>query len=263
MNCIQNIKTIPLNRIVIGDYQREPSCRRVERIINEFNPAKLGILVVNDRQDGTYAIIDGQNRLSALRAIGITEASCFVLIGLTQEQEADYFRKQNQNHVNLTNYDLYHAGVVAKDTHYLMLKETLARYGYQAHKISAPRHVTAVAALTKIVALYGFDVLDQTFAFISATWDGDSTAVRREMLAGIADFASRFASKVSPDLFSTRMCDKIPGTLFYEYRRRCEGRATFRNAFNPLMRRTCCVVLMEAFNKGLGSTSRIRLVMED
>ena len=60
-----------------------------------------------------------------------------------------------------------------------------------------------------------------------------------------------------------RMGNKIPGQLFYEYRRRSEGRATFRNAFNPTMRRLCCVVLAEAYNRGLGSQSGRRLRMED
>lgn len=190
-------------------------------------------------------------------------ANCLILAGLSLEQEADYYRRQNENHVNLTNYDLYLAGIVAGDPHYLKLKETLGRYGYQAHKKSAPKNVTAIAALTKITELYGFDVLNRTFAYISAAWEGDSTAVRREMLAGIADFAARFGGKVSPEMFATRMGNKLPGQLFYEYRRRSEGRATFRNAFNPTMRWICCVVLMEAYNKGLGSQSNRRLVMED
>lgn len=259
----QQITQIPLKHIVVGDYQRQPSARRVERIAAGFDTAKLGILIVNDRQDGTYAMLDGQHRLSALRTLGYTDANCLVLAGLTLEQEADYYRRQNENHANLNNYDLYLAGVVAGDPHYLKLKETLGRYGYRAHNTSAPKNVTAIAAVTKIVELYGFDVLDRTFAYICAAWDGDGTAVRREMLAGIADFAARFGKTVTPEMFASRMGNKIPGQLFYEYRRRTEGRATSRNAFNPTMRRVCCVILMETYNRGLGSQSRNRLHMGD
>jgi hypothetical protein len=259
----QLIKLIPLKNIIIGEYQREPSARRVERIIAQFDPAKLGVLVVNDRLDGNYAIIDGQHRLSALRTIGSSDANCIVLSGLTLEQEADYYRRQSENHANLSNYDLYLAGIVAGDPHFLKLKETLARYGYQAHKQSAPKNVTAVAALTKITELYGFDILDLAFAYIGAAWDGDGTAVRREMLAGIAEFAARFGKTVAPGMFAARMSDKLPGLLYYDYRRRSEGRATYRNAFHPTMRRLCCVVLMEAYNKGLGSQSVKRLRMDE
>ena len=259
----QTIERIPLKHIIVGEYQRDPSSRRVERIVSNFDPAKLGVLVVNQRREGVYAILDGQHRLSALRTLGFPDTNCLVLTGLSIEQEADYYRKQNENQAALTNYDLYLGGIVAGDPHYLMLKDTLGKFGYKASKHSAPKNVTAIAALNKITKMYGFDVLDQVFAYISAAWDGDSTAARREMLAGMAEFAARFGDKVTPEMFAKRMGMQIPGLLYYEYRRRSEGRATYRNAFNPLMRRLCCVVLMEAYNKGLNGTSSKRLRMED
>ncbi len=259
MNKNQKIESISLSRIVTGNYQRDMSNRRIAQIVKEFDPLKLGVLVVNKRSDGTYAILDGQHRLSAMRTMGCTEANCLIIEDLTVEQEADYFRRQNENLAALNRFDLYRAGICAEDQHYILIKNTLAKHGYQAHKDASPMHVTAIGALTKIVELYGFDILDKTFAYISTAWYSDSVAVRREMLAGIAEFAYHFGNKLTPEQFAARMRDKLPSALYYDYRVRSEGRATFRNAFNPIMRRLFCVVIMEAYNKGLNGQSRNRL----
>lgn len=259
----QNIQIISLALIIIGDYQRGISNKRVNAIVNAFDSVKLGVLVVNKRDTGVYAILDGQHRLSAMRILGIKEANCVVLESMTIEEEADYFRRQNENSAALTKYDLYNAGLIAGDQHYLKIRDTLAAHGYQANKYSSPLNVTAIEALSKIIELYGFENLDKTFSYIEAAWFGNTVAIRREMLAGISEFAHRFGDKVTPVMFAEKMKDKLPGTIFYDYRIRSEGRVNFRNAFNPLMRRLLCVVIMDNYNKGLNGASKKRLHIID
>lgn len=258
----QQIEVLELDLIVICNYQRPISQSRVDRIAAAFDPAKLGVLVVNRRNDGSYAILDGQHRLSALRSMGIKHGPAIVLEGMTMQQEADYFRRQNENSTTLNCYDLYNAGLVALDPHFLQIERILRFYGFKASRRSGPGLVTAVSALTRIVKMFGFDVLDMVFAYIAATWPTDSTMVRREMLAGLADFAARFGKSVDPQRFANRMRTKHPSEMFYEYKRRTEGRVTSRNAFSRPMRYTLCAILVAAHNTGLHSSSRARLKLE-
>lgn len=57
--------------------------KNVSGIVRDFDPAKLGVLVVSHRPDGTYSILDGQHRLTALRKLGFAAANCIVLEGMT------------------------------------------------------------------------------------------------------------------------------------------------------------------------------------
>ncbi len=93
-------------------YQRDTNPAQVESIVNNFDESKLGTLTVSER-DGKYHIIDGAHRSKALRALGYTHASCVVLTGLTFEQEAEYFRNQNQDKRGITPMEFFKAGLVS------------------------------------------------------------------------------------------------------------------------------------------------------
>jgi hypothetical protein len=263
MNYQQTICRIDLTDIIIDNYQRNLNNARVQRIAANFDPNKVGVLVVSRRGTNSYAVIDGQHRLCAMRKMGIPSANCIIIEDLTYEQEADFFRKQAVNSQPLSSLALYNAGIAAGDEHYLGIQAALAKNKYKTGNISESRTITAVNALSRVMWIFGADVLDLTLQYISAAWRGDPTALRREMLAGIAEFAKRFGSQVTPEMFARRFGNWLPADIFYEFRRRAEGRLNAQNAFNPYFRRLLCVILSERFNKGIGGTSKMRLRVED
>ena len=110
----QRIECVPLERIVTEQYQRILNMKNVAGIVKNFDPAKLGVLVVSHRADGTYAVLDGQHRLAALRRLGYDAANCIVLEGMTIRQEADYFRRQNENKQSLRINDTFNASLWAE-----------------------------------------------------------------------------------------------------------------------------------------------------
>lgn len=137
VNVNQHIEMIPTDRIIAGAYQRELTASRVAKIVGKFDPAKLGVLLVNQRGNGSYAILDGQHRLAALRIVGVPEVRCIALKGLSPEEEVDYFRFQNENTRALTAYDLFNAGVCAKDVHFVTLNYLLKLYGFSVSRWAA------------------------------------------------------------------------------------------------------------------------------
>ena len=88
----QRIQLIELDKCVPTDYQRATSGRQVEKIISEFDEARLGVLTVSLR-DGHLHVVDGLHRSLALKTLGYTHAYSMVLTGLTYEQEAHLFRR--------------------------------------------------------------------------------------------------------------------------------------------------------------------------
>lgn len=245
-----------------AEYQKPVETARVSRIVARFNPAKLGSVLLSDRKDGTYAVVDGQHRLAAVRQMHIDEIHAVILDGLTVEEEADLFRTQSENVVPPKAIDQFRAGIIAKDPHYLTIKAILDKYGYAVSDDSRPYHVRAVGTLTGIVCQHDFAVLDKTFEYIAAAWPADVSAIQRPMLVLIAEFASRYGSKVSAAQFAARMRAEHPSELAYYFDEARIKKYTRKSITNPVVREMGCQILVDAYNKGLGENSRLRLKME-
>lgn len=258
----QQICLIPLTSIVTEEYQRVLNMKNVAGIVRDFDPAKLGVLVVSRRRDGTYSILDGQHRLAALRRLGFTAANCIVLEGMTIQQEADYFRRQNENKQSLRIADTFNAAVWAEDEESVTIKAVMDRHGFRLGKSGQPMCVCAIGALQSIVRQFGVPVLELTLASIAAAWSRDATILRREMLAGLGEFWNRYAQKLTVAQFESRMRTKMPMEMYQELRRRTQGKATPCTAFNKSVRFTACTVLVDAYNKGLRTGSQNRLKLE-
>ena len=181
----QRFEFIPLDNIEPSDYQRSTSPTQVENITNGFDEARLGTLTVSLR-GGKYYIIDGAHRLSALRNLKFTHALCEVLTGLTREQEAEYFRRQNEDKRALTPYDLFKAGIIAGDEMCLRINEIVKTNSFQigySHKNFY--QIGALHAMFTIVNEYGYETLDDTLCLIANTWTGIARATSGEVLPQI------------------------------------------------------------------------------
>ena len=236
--------------------------RNVAGIVRHFDPAKLGVLVVSHRADGTYSVLDGQHRLAALRRLGYTSANCIVLEGMSIREEADYFRRQNENKQTLRIADTFNASVWAEDEESMQIKRLMDKYNFRHGKSGQPMCICAIGALQQIIRQFGTEALELTLASIAATWPRDTTILRREMLAGLGEFWKRYAHVVTVPQFEARMQLKIPMDLYQEVRRRTQGKATPGTAFSKSIRFTTCAVLVDAYNKGLRTGSKNRLKLE-
>ena len=258
----QRIECVPLERIVTEQYQRILNMKNVAGIVKNFDPAKLGVLVVSHREDGTYAVLDGQHRLTALRRLGYDAANCIVLEGMTIQQEADYFRRQNENKQSLRINDTFNASLWAEDAESLRIKELMDKYGFRHGKSGQPMCICAIGALQRILRRFGNRTLELTLACIAATWPHDSTILRGEMLAGLGEFWRRYGEKLTVAQFEARMRKHLPMEMYQEARRRTQGKTTPATAFNKTIRFTMCAVYVSAYNKQLRTNSPNRLELE-
>ena len=251
-----------MERIVTEQYQRILNMKNVAGIVKNFDPAKLGVLVVSHRVDGTYAVLDGQHRLTALRRLGYDAANCIVLEGMTIQQEADYFRRQNENKQSLRINDTFNASLWAEDAESLRIKELMDKYGFRHGKSGQPMCICAIGALQHILRRFGDRTLELTLACIAATWPHDSTILRGEMLAGLGEFWRRYGEKLTVAQFEARMRKHLPMEMYQEARRRTQGKTTPATAFNKTIRFTMCAVFVKAYNKQLRTNSPNRLELE-
>lgn len=254
----QDIRMIPLEQIVTEGYQRIINMKNVNGIVRDFDPAKLGVLVVSARSDGTYSVLDGQHRLAALRRLGFTKTNCIVLEGMSVKEEADFFRRQNENKQSLRITDTFNASLWAEDEESLQIKKLMDKYGFRFGK-GRPMCISAIGALQTILRSFDMNTLEMTLASIAQTWPHDTTILRREMMAGLGEFWHRFGNRITLEQFEKRMSAKLPMEMYQEHMLRTKGKSNPTSAFNKSVRFTCCGVLVDHYNRGLRMNSKNRL----
>ena len=253
----QTIEVISLDKLFLADYQRILRPGVVENIVNDFNPAQLGVLMVSKRPDGTYAVIDGQHRMTALRRLGYKFARCSVVQGWTEQDEARNFSHQRDNTTNLTAKDRFKSGVIGGEEDNMKINYILTKHGYHVVAGGRGTRVEAVSTLSKIAKIYSYEVLDRVLELTKNTLPGEKKAVCREMLVALSELVSRF--EISNADAQARLGRSTPESLIISIRKAISSDGYVRNMFGKQERFCSCRVLVDAYNRGLGSTSKKRL----
>lgn len=109
-------RSIPVKDLDVDhEYQRGVKKSAVMRIARDFSWAACGSLIVMERGNGRYYVIDGQQRLEAIRRRGdIKRVQCMVFISHGVPEEARAFREINVGRAPVDTYTRYRAGVIGK-----------------------------------------------------------------------------------------------------------------------------------------------------
>jgi hypothetical protein len=189
-------------------YQRPTSNVRVRKIIEEFDPRKIGILTVSKRDHGELFVVDGGHRVKALSIMGIVGARCDVWTGLDRADEAELYVWLNSSQKKLTALDSFRGRVVAGDETALIVSECMDKADYRP---------TCVGAMTAAIK-EGMDPgsLETALRWLKAANSGPGKDVKRYTKIGTVLMA---LAKVIDDhdgkVDELRMVDK---TLITKYR---------------------------------------------
>lgn len=116
-------------------YQRDLDDARVETMAAEFDQRLIGVLEVSAREDGRYAILDGQHRwATTCRAHPSAEDAhlvCQIHTGLSIEDEARVFYEIDARRKQLSWWDRWRARRGGGDPGVLAIDAVLARHGLQ------------------------------------------------------------------------------------------------------------------------------------
>jgi len=250
----QRIQLIALDECVPANYQRATSIQQVEKIISEFDEARLGILTVSLR-DGRFHIVDGLHRSLVLKTLGYTHAFGLVLTGMTYEQEAAYFRRQNENRRNILTFDDFKAGLEEKDERCLKVDQIVRANEFQIGRGNSFFQIASIQALFTIIRDFGYKVLDDTLCLLANTWSGIPQATRCESLLGVAEFVSRYGMAE----FAERLKAGF-AAVYYDYTEAMRMQGSIGSSTS---RKKYCRALVTHYNKGLRSNSKKYLIWEE
>lgn len=175
-----------------GGYARPLSEKRAAKLAAEFDRRAVGVLLLSMRDDGRYAIIDGQHRADAALRAGVTELDAYVYIDLTIEDEARLYR-QFGDYLKQSARDRYFAAIAERQPEALAIERLLKEYGLRVTNDSGQQHgVAAVGAIWRVSETWGPHILRETFSLLVDAFDGDPLALVGPSIVGAAMFLDRF-----------------------------------------------------------------------
>ena len=116
---------------VDASYQRSATAGKVKRIAAEWSWLACGALVVADRGDGRFFVIDGQHRaLAAMKLSAVRQLPCVVFQTEGSREEASGFLRANRDRKPMTATQAFAAMVTAGDGDALFVQSMLCEHGF-------------------------------------------------------------------------------------------------------------------------------------
>jgi hypothetical protein len=219
----------------------------------EFDPDKIGLIVVNRRRGGSTYIIDGQHRVAIILALGWDDQKieCEVFTGLSLEEEAAIFLWRNDRRA-VRPYDSFRIRVRAKESVACDIKSIVERAGLTIENHGGgAASVCAVSAMERIYLgagvnkNYGPKALADTLNIIIEAWGKQSTNFPGVLIEGLGLVKLRYGGNVNVGVLIKRMAKAIggvPGLI---------GRArTSKEIHGQSVPRNVAAVIVDLYNRG-------------
>jgi hypothetical protein len=179
---------ILISSVKIAKYQKRLNKERVASIVKNFDPDRMRPIELSFR-NGQYFCFDGQHRLAAYIERCETYIPSMVHTGLTYEQEAYLFARQQVDVGSVTAMNKWNALKEANDPSVIHIREVALKHGYTVGLTKQHcRNINAVKTIQDIVEDNGLDGLDNVLGITRRCWNGARYSISEEMLSGLSLF---------------------------------------------------------------------------
>lgn len=175
-------------------YQRDINIKgaaHVTRILQAFNWNCYQPIVVSERDDGTYAVIDGQHRLEAAKRHPLIDSlPCYIIDAPDVAKQAAIFVAVNSRRIALTSLQQFHAAVAARQPEAMAAAGLCADAGVRILKAPPssnipPRSIISPFALLKMVRQVGRPAVATAIKVLAETHPETLNAFRAPTIAAL------------------------------------------------------------------------------
>lgn len=275
------VEMLPVSALVVDHtYQRPEDTSRVQQMVKTWNWLACGHLAVSlrtvtvqlhgGRTTSYYAVIDGQQRLAAIKALGYSEAPCRIYLDLTPEQEAELFELLNKNKKPGYN-DIFKARLARNEQVASAINAAVESIGYHLdpeRKHAGGRRGMSVDAeslqrdhyyiqtmqeMERMHRAGGTTHIMDVLRFVKACWGGEHLDKQAQVFSGVSRFITLYPEhnrselivKVKKEgLFKILQAAGIIGSLT------SGGTASRANAFAE--------ALLNLYNRGRREVNKIK-----
>lgn len=175
-------------------YQREigqKGAAHITRILQAFNWNCYQPIVVSEREDGTYAVIDGQHRLEAAKKHPLIDSlPCYIIDAPDVAKQAAIFVAVNSRRIGLTSLQQFHAAVAAKQPEAMEAAGVCRNAGVTILKAPPsydipPKSVLSPFTLLKMLRLVGRPAVSAAITMLATTHPDTVNAFRSPTIAAL------------------------------------------------------------------------------
>ena len=211
------VRTLSTSRLTSGlPYQRPVEQKNVDKLIRNWNSRELYPVIVSFR-DGKFNVVDGQNRIAAMRQMaggGDVIVPCMIYTGMTYEQEAELYAKLDKGKRPLTPRQhtkaLVESGADARIMEIKCLVEEVGFVWALTEPTSEPFEIAPIRALINAYQLLGGEAFARMLSLLAGAWQGMPNSLRASMLSGMALFVKTYEGDLSDRAFIRRMSAVSP-----------------------------------------------------
>ncbi len=207
-----SICTLSTSRLTSGlPYQRPVEQKNVDKLVRNWNSRELYPVIVSFR-DGKFNVVDGQNRIAAMRQMaggGDVIVPCMIYTGMTYEQEAELYAKLDKGKRPLTPRQhtkaLVESGSDARIMEIKCLVEDVGFVWALGEPTGEPFEIAPIRALINAHQLLGGEAFARMLSLLAGAWQGAPNSLKASMLSGMALFVKTYEAELSDRAFIRRM----------------------------------------------------------
>jgi len=234
---------LPLSQLSIGKYQKDLNIERVKRIVEKFDIHRMRPIDVSFR-DGEYWVFDGQHRANAYYLLGLTEIPAVVHKGLTYQDEAYLFARQQDDVGSVNTNHKWNALYEAKDPETMEIARMCKTWGFTVlQRNNKGNNIKCVKTLRDLYHELGPTKLGSILMCIKDAWMYMDHSTDVAIISGIAKLVRTY-----PDFDFNRLKNTLSGTTPKLILRDMEDK---HHAVRGEARRAAYQIL-DLYNKGLG-----------
>ncbi len=262
---LPRMEWLPLDLLVVDDsYQRHTTSDRsrviIHRIAEEFSWSKFGPVTVAKREDGTYAVADGQHRVAAARLHpGIHQVPCYIIPASGVRDEARTFVAINRDRTGMHALQIHHAGIAAGEPDALHIKDVCDRAGIKIPRGPMPQRdlkpgmTQSIGAIRKGLATYGDAPVIEALQTLVAAYEDAPGQLRGKVISAVIEIFA--LHRKNPNLDRDRLTRVIGSHEAGELE---DGARAYKGLFKGMTtERAIRLALIKAYNARLSADRRL------
>ena len=201
-----------------ADYQKELNVPRVQKIVEKFDINRMRPIDVSYR-DGKYFVFDGQHRANAYFFMGYTEIPAIVHYGLTYEDEAYLFARQQEQVGTVGVNHKWNALTEAKDPEVMEITRLCRSWGFTVlAKNNRGNNIKCVKTLQNLYKdkTIGPRKLGTILMCLRDAWDYMDHSTDVAIIGGIAKLAKTYPDQFDFNRLTKVLSDTTPKVILRE-----------------------------------------------
>lgn len=236
--------------------QRTLNESRAQHIAKNLVREAIGSIVVSQRPDGDFYIVDGQHRWRASTLAGIPTIRAEVHKDLAKAQEAVLFLIKNRESHKPRPIDEYKIGLTGGVSLFVDTDAILTKHSLGIGS-SSTNSIGAIQGVLRITERYGAEILDRTLTVAEGAWGRSPETWDGMLIGGIGMALGKWGDLIDDAQLAPKLLSFGTAQAWRAEVLTSTSRGGFKNSGTGSRLTACYRLVIDAWNKGRRAENRI------